>query len=853
MGWIQKLCEVYDAMAGTEDCDIVPAGFADKKIEFNVIISKNGDFVTAHRIAEEEQSSMVPSTPQAEGRSGIKPMPFPLAEQLKYLVVETEKENSRFATYMRQLSDWCQEADAPACLDVVYQYLEKQTLLADLEGVSSLKLRFRTKNGKFGLDADKIVCFSVQIHGEENKVWLRSDIRESWSRYMAQMVKAAPKTLCYATGQMLPQMEKYPPLLDKAKLISSKDTEYPLQYKGRFVEDQSAVTMSYETCVKAHSALRWLLKHQGFQRYGIYMIAWNMQMPVLHGEEDNDDEKPDSFEVYAKLLWKATAGYAEKLLEWKKRVESSEEAQRRMNEVVILGMEAATEGRMSINYYQEIPGNRYVERVDAWERDCCWRMPGKDTQLRTPSWMKICEAVMGGDVVETAKRDTRCEKSATKLMRRMQIQLLNCVANESPLPEDFVKQAFRRAVQPLRFTKKDGAWDGFAWRECVATACALIRKRKIQSGGATISPTLDRTCMQRDYLYGRLLAAAHKLERDSTGRKDAPTMALRRMTKFVQSPTDAWLRLFEHLSVYLKDFDAAQWYLRQFGEIERLFRAEDRRDPKPLSYDFLIGFDAQLNEMYQKSETRQPRPVFTSFAPPKGRDALYGCLAAIADVCECRAASMKDENAARAGDTNALRLTRTLIADPARSWMHLHDKLIPYLEQVGVKNARFYQSLICRAEQAFAKEERRMHAPLKSEYLYGFFCMRHALTTGTLDQSAWQPLPRTSLSIETREDAFGALLALENLVERRALDREATEDEQRASNAMRYLTQASRRPLDVTEHLFQKMEPYLRKLHFPQKIEREKSRLLQIVRDNGWDHDAPLTPDYLHAFYLYRL
>ena len=842
--------------AGAEECGIAPVGFIDKKIEFNVIVSKDGAFVTAHRISKDEQSNMVPSTTAAETRSSSKSAPFPLAEQLKYLIAEENGKNSYFTDYMRQLSDWSREDDAPPCLGVIYRYLEKGTLLADLESVPGLKLRCHKKEDAEDEkkaksdDAKKIVCFSVQLLGEENKVWLRDDVRQSWSRRAARMTDSEP-VLCYATGQTLPGMESHPKLLGNAKLISAKDSEFPFQYKGRFSDDRSAATVSGRASVKAHNALQWLLKNQGFQRYGMDMVAWNMQSPALSCE--NGNKQPDTFEMYARALRDATAGYMENLREYHACDDRTPQMERRMNEVVILGMEAATKGRMSINYYQEIPGNRYVERVDAWGRDCRWRMPGKDAQPRTPSWMKICEAVMGGEAVETAKRDTQCKKSVTKLMRRMQMQLLNCVANASPLPEDFVKQAFQRAVQPLRFTKKDGAWDGFAWRECVATACALIRKRKIQSGGAAISPTLDRTCTQREYLYGRLLAAAHKLELDSTGKKDAPTTALRRMAKFVQAPTDAWLHLFEHLSSYLKDFDAAQWYLRQFGEIERLFRAEDRRDPKPLSYDFLIGFDAQLNEMYQKSETRQPHPAFTSFAPPKGHDALYGCLAAIADVCECRAASMKEENAARTGDTNALRLTRTLIADPARSWMHLHDKLIPYLEQVGVKNARFYQSLICRAEQAFAKEERRMHAPLKSEYLYGFFCMRHALTTGTLDQSAWQPLPRTSLSIETREDAFGALLALENLVERRALDRGTTEDEQRASNAMRYLTRASRRPLDVTEHLFQKMEPYLRKLHFLQKIEREKSRLLQIVRDNGWDHDAPLAPEYLHAFYLYRL
>mgnify|MGYP002228493607 CR=1 FL=1 len=38
----------------------------------------------------------------------------------------------------------------------------------------------------------------------------------------------------------------------------------------------------------------------------------------------------------------------------------------RTNCAVILGLEAATDGRMSVTYYQECSGNEYVKRLEAW-------------------------------------------------------------------------------------------------------------------------------------------------------------------------------------------------------------------------------------------------------------------------------------------------------------------------------------------------------------------------------------------------------------------------------------------------------------------------------------------------------
>lgn len=75
------------------------------------------------------------------------------------------------------------------------------------------------------------------------------------------------------------------------------------------------------------------------------------------------------------------------------------------------------------------------------------------------------------------------------------------------------------------------------------------------------------------------------------------------MTRFAQAPAETWTKLYFKLSPYMrslgsKDVHSAIDFQRLFGEIERMFTEADRRDIKPLSKLFLVGYSAQLRELY---------------------------------------------------------------------------------------------------------------------------------------------------------------------------------------------------------------------------------------------------------------
>lgn len=872
MSWISELCKAYEHLEGAETertNPLVPAGFILKSVALNIILKPDGTFATAQRIPDEQQLAAVPTTQQAEGRTGTQA--FPLADNLIYFISGADGESPYYKSYIEQLEAWCEMPEAPEVLRIVLGYLQKKTLYEDLMSVPGLELKY-DKNAAMdgqGKEAKLIACFSVQSTERENRLWLDPEVRKSWQNVRSAFDDGEVE-LCYATGKWLPAMTNHPKMEGFAKIISGKDAGFPFQYKGRFAADRSSSTVSSDASVKAHNALKWLLTNQGMKRFGMSIVGWNTAKPELEDsdfadplfDDENPEKKryPDTFEVYAKALRNASLGNGKWLESFNNTDKLPQQTIDRANNIVIMALQAVTPGRMSIAYYQEMPGNQYVKTLEKWYSECQWEIPGKNRTVRTPTWREICETVIGRDQVQTAMRDTLNEKSASKLMCDMQMRLLNCTVNASPIPKSFVDGAFERAVRPQAFTDSSGKWDRLQWEKSIAVACALIRKQSIDRSRADIRPELDCTCTDRSYLYGRLLAAAHKLERDAQNDHGRKTNAVRMMTQFTQAPAETWAKLYFKLSPYMrslgsKDGHSAIDFQRLFGEIERMFTEADRKDVKPLSKLFLVGYSAQLRELYLPAERRSKKAVPTPFAPPESCSELFGCLFAIADDCEWRAEREDGLTFAsrRDGRTNAMRLISSAEYSPARTWQTTHNKLIPYLEKSGVRRARYTQRLFRRVEQSFDASQRCSCGKLDGGFLHGYLSMRSALASDGLDKEKWLPLRKQGFEISDRDDAFGALMALEDRAERWALDRDKTDGDNRPSNAMRFMSAASKAPDKTVPYLSERMRPYIKKLGFPKQIVGEYGRITEIIRENGWLTGEPLGAGYLHAFYTYEM
>ena len=119
--------------------------------------------------------------------------------------------------------------------------------------------------------------------------------------------------------------------------------------------------------------------------------------------------------------------------------------------------------------------------------------------IRTPTPQEIVRVLYGTSL-----------KGQPKLKKNFFQRILPVVAERGQIPDDFVQLATEHARSPFKF-KKD-----YQWKEALGVACSLIRGFLLRhpqvSRRKEISMSLDSTNTSRDYLYGRLLAVADRLE-----------------------------------------------------------------------------------------------------------------------------------------------------------------------------------------------------------------------------------------------------------------------------------------------------------------------------------------------------
>ena len=129
--------------------------------------------------------------------------------------------------------------------------------------------------------------------------------------------------------------------------------------------------------------------------------------------------------------------------------------------------------------------------------------------------------------------------------------------------------------------------------------------------------------------------------------------------------------------------------------------------------------------------------------------------------------------------------------------------------------------------------------------------MRACLLSGRKAQLETHAVLDTPL---TRDRAYASLLAIENNVERSVLDLEKREEENRTSNAIRFMNKFAAAPASTWRYLEERMQPYLKKLRsvrngWAQNIEARVNALNHAIRENGWDSDEALAFGWLHEYY----
>ena len=627
MSWIEKLYETYENNTGSignanDRPPLLPVSHTIQNAHIEIAIDNKGNFLRAGVVQKTDAPTIVPCTESSAGRAGSKPVNHPLCDKLQYVAGDflefggdvtsgfAKKPIEPHETYVNDLSEWCASPDKHTKVLAVLAYIRKRQVIADLVKAQILQVDndgklLKTRLGRpedapgifrvippGSSPEDAFVRWMVEVPGDpQSKLWTDDSVWKSWADYTAAIKSV--EGLCYVTGVQKFLADQHPKRIrhggDGAKLISSNDTS-GYTFRGRFTSAQEACGVSFEVTQKAHSALRWLISRQGWRDGEQAIVAWAVSgaeipdplsdtLSLISGVGDISPANQVGYtaqEIGIQLA-KLIDGYSAKLGE--------------TDDVVVIGLDSATPGRMAIRFYRELTGSEFIDRVTSWhdiENGCTWQQRlGKDRVfVGAPSPRDIAEAAYG------RRPDDELRKATVE-------RLLPCIIDGTPIPRDLVESCVRRA------SNRNGlkAWE---WEKALGIACALYRH---QHKERRYTMALERDRKTRDYLYGRLLALAEHLERRalnvaSEGRE---TNAARMMQRFADRPYSTWRTIETSLTPYKVRLQVKRpGFLidvgKEIDEVMKAFSTEDFLSDHRLTGEFLLGYHCQRAELWKKPD-----------------------------------------------------------------------------------------------------------------------------------------------------------------------------------------------------------------------------------------------------------
>ena len=315
--------------------------------------------------------------------------------------------------------------------------------------------------------------------------------------------------------------------------------------------------------------------------------------------EDWSRRKDDTGKHYAEQFYKAVNGYVDNF--------------KADDKVAVIALDAATTGRLSVVYYDEMGGRQYMDAILHWQGHCKWRRTVKlenqgDGKKRitcecTPSPRDMALAAFGVQRSEWLEADS-------KLIRATVKRLLPCITRKGVrIPVNIIKAAARRASMPQTMSN-------FVWRnDVLCVVCAMIRFNYEEDGKA-MDNFLKENEHDRNVLFGRLLAVYDYMEQRALFEKDEEgkikekrmTNAKRYWNAYCSRPAKTFDTIKRNLVAYekkLNSYESAK--LEEWsGEIMTRFQGSGF-DNRALSELYLPGYYLQMEEMkkaFQKKDNQ---------------------------------------------------------------------------------------------------------------------------------------------------------------------------------------------------------------------------------------------------------
>ncbi len=600
MSWIEKLYQTYENCADRTESGgspLWPLSHIVKKVHIEVAIDATGNFRRARKLGRLESPTLIPASEDSAGRtSGI--ASHPLCEELSYCAADLPDANpARQKEYIELLQQWCDSPFSHPKIKSIHAYIAKGSVWSDLNREKVFPVSTEDARGNKTKVADDKVFLRWVVEDAQDPcsaTWDDKTLIAAWVQFDAQ--QNGRTGFCMVTGKSARITQSHPRFLrragDGAKLISANDFD-GYTFRGHFTDqkkdyENQACSVAFEVSQKAHSALRWLIARQSYHDMasGQVFVAWavgGQEIPdpwadsaaLFTDEHDADSTKSASVisepgavgQAFALRLRSAIAGY-------RVRLDDTED-------IVVMGLDSATPGRMAITFYRELKGSEFLERIEAWHEGNAWPQNfDKDSKfVGVPSPRDIAETAYGRRI------DGKLRKATVE-------RLIPCIIDGTHLPRDLVDSCVRRAINRV-------GMEHWEWEKCLGIACALYKGFHQERG---YQMALEESRKTRDYLYGRLLALADNIESYALTKSESnrDTTAARLMQRFADRPFSTWRNIELALTPYksrLRAFEKGAGFLwkreQLLDEIQCHFLSNDFTSDNALSAEFLLGYHCQ--------------------------------------------------------------------------------------------------------------------------------------------------------------------------------------------------------------------------------------------------------------------
>ena len=616
MGWISELNAVYDGIEKNKKIEKkpLPLFHITNNATLEISLDGEGKFRSARLLGKAERDdwqTCMPCTEKSAARtSGVEAYPF--CDKLEYVAgdyikyAEGKNLEKKHDEYLSLLGEWVQSDYSNNKIISVYKYVKKETLIQDILNEGNIP-EMDTPD-KIGTGENNVfIRWNIKTTGDrDGRTWMDSEIQHLWINFYS-CYYLSNKGFCYITGKNGPIAELHPAKIrnagDSAKLISSNDNSN-YTFRGRFTDAGEACQIGMEVSVKAHNALRWLIDRQGTTiGNGLTVVAWcsapEVQPQLLKSSHDSWDDEDNEEDDYS-ASEKTGKGIRSRLLGYYGKIPDNDK-------ILIMGLNAATPGRMSILLYREFVKSDFCEAQANWHEHLAWFYTywkkGEKTPQYTisaPSPEEIAKAAFGGHISDSAK--------AMTIQR-----LLSCIIDQTPIPADIEQLCFSRVsrLNTLDISEREKTLE----TACAVTKYNLYARKKNKK---EYNVGLEENREDRDYLYGRLLAVADRVEAKVLyqRKEKRDTNAVRYMQRFARYPCSTWEFLYvEKLRPYFSQLNKKNrdWYESLIQEIKYLFDHDEFVSEKALSGEFLLGYHCQQKAFWDGianlKAAKQPEPT----------------------------------------------------------------------------------------------------------------------------------------------------------------------------------------------------------------------------------------------------